>query len=240
MHDRTTPAPGGLPANPGRSQGPDRSVSLRFSPRWGESRPSCGAQLDVLRLAVGETREQQRCVAHRPVLEEHHAPRQRPARLTSSPDMFAAGDIRAGAMNRVASAVGEGSMAVRLVREYLALTRALARASVSAKPSAGGYTTWRSPSARVPAASTATSIRTRRRRSKPIRGTVHRPRRPSEHHSRAKHRDAAASREAGACGRWCALPLPLWGAPGGALGAGLLRGLHAMIGRGQPRERGLR
>jgi hypothetical protein len=32
------------------------------------------------------------------------------------------GDIRAGAMNRVASAVGEGSMAVRLVHEYLALT----------------------------------------------------------------------------------------------------------------------
>jgi thioredoxin reductase (NADPH) len=33
-----------------------------------------------------------------------------------------AGDVRAGAMNRVASAVGEGSMAVRFVHEYLALT----------------------------------------------------------------------------------------------------------------------
>jgi thioredoxin reductase (NADPH) len=41
---------------------------------------------------------------------------------TSAPGVFAAGDIRAGAMNRVASAVGEGSMAVRLVHEYLALT----------------------------------------------------------------------------------------------------------------------
>jgi thioredoxin reductase (NADPH) len=41
---------------------------------------------------------------------------------TSSPGVFAAGDIRAGAMNRVASAVGEGSMVVRLVHEYLALT----------------------------------------------------------------------------------------------------------------------
>lgn len=41
---------------------------------------------------------------------------------TSVPGVFAAGDVRAGAMNRVASAVGEGSMVVRLVHEYLALT----------------------------------------------------------------------------------------------------------------------
>jgi thioredoxin reductase (NADPH) len=41
---------------------------------------------------------------------------------TSAPGVFAAGDIRAGAMNRVASAVGEGSMVVRLVHHYLALT----------------------------------------------------------------------------------------------------------------------
>ena len=41
---------------------------------------------------------------------------------TSVPGVFAAGDVRAGAMNRVASAVGEGSMVVRFVHEYLALT----------------------------------------------------------------------------------------------------------------------
>jgi thioredoxin reductase (NADPH) len=41
---------------------------------------------------------------------------------TSAPGVFAAGDVRLGAMNRVASAVGEGSMAVRFVHEYLALT----------------------------------------------------------------------------------------------------------------------
>jgi len=41
---------------------------------------------------------------------------------TSVPGIFAAGDLRAGAMNRVASAVGEGSMVVRLAHEYLALT----------------------------------------------------------------------------------------------------------------------
>lgn len=41
---------------------------------------------------------------------------------TSVPGLFAAGDVRAGAMNRVASAVGEGAMAVRLVHAFLALT----------------------------------------------------------------------------------------------------------------------
>jgi thioredoxin reductase (NADPH) len=41
---------------------------------------------------------------------------------TSVPGVFAAGDVRATAMNRVASAVGEGSMVVRSVHEYLALT----------------------------------------------------------------------------------------------------------------------
>ncbi len=41
---------------------------------------------------------------------------------SSVPGVFAAGDLRAGAMNRVASAVGEGSMSVKLVHEYLAVT----------------------------------------------------------------------------------------------------------------------
>ena len=40
---------------------------------------------------------------------------------TSIPGVFAAGDVRAGALNRVAAAVGEGSTVVRLVHEYLAL-----------------------------------------------------------------------------------------------------------------------
>ena len=39
---------------------------------------------------------------------------------TNNPGIFAAGDVRAGAMNRVASAVGEGSMAIKFVHEYLA------------------------------------------------------------------------------------------------------------------------
>jgi thioredoxin reductase (NADPH) len=42
---------------------------------------------------------------------------------TSMPGVFAAGDARAGSIKRVASAVGEGAMAVRLVHQYLAEAR---------------------------------------------------------------------------------------------------------------------
>ena len=38
---------------------------------------------------------------------------------TSMPGVFAAGDVRSGSVKRVASAVGEGATAVRLVHEYL-------------------------------------------------------------------------------------------------------------------------
>ena len=49
--------------------------------------------------------------------------RREPMTLESTvPGLFAAGDLRSGAMNRVASAVGEGSMVVRLAHEYLALS----------------------------------------------------------------------------------------------------------------------
>jgi thioredoxin reductase (NADPH) len=39
---------------------------------------------------------------------------------TSIPGVFAAGDVRHGSIKRVASAVGEGAMAVQLIHEYLA------------------------------------------------------------------------------------------------------------------------
>lgn len=39
---------------------------------------------------------------------------------SSLPGIFAAGDVRAGAMNRIASAVGEGAMTIKFVHEYLA------------------------------------------------------------------------------------------------------------------------
>ncbi|AHM62093.1 response regulator receiver modulated FAD- dependent pyridine nucleotide-disulfide oxidoreductase [Flammeovirgaceae bacterium 311] len=38
---------------------------------------------------------------------------------TCGPGIFAAGDVRAGAMNRIASAVGEGAMAIKFVHQYL-------------------------------------------------------------------------------------------------------------------------
>jgi thioredoxin reductase (NADPH) len=39
---------------------------------------------------------------------------------TSLPGVFAAGDVRYRSVKRVASAVGEGSIAVQLIHEYLA------------------------------------------------------------------------------------------------------------------------
>jgi thioredoxin reductase (NADPH) len=39
---------------------------------------------------------------------------------TSSPGLFAVGDVRSGSVKRVAAAVGEGSAAVRSVHEHLA------------------------------------------------------------------------------------------------------------------------
>jgi thioredoxin reductase (NADPH) len=38
---------------------------------------------------------------------------------TSRPGVFAVGDVRSGSVKRVASAVGEGAMAVQFVHEYL-------------------------------------------------------------------------------------------------------------------------
>jgi thioredoxin reductase (NADPH) len=39
---------------------------------------------------------------------------------TSRPGLFAVGDVRSGSAKRVATAVGEGSAAVRAIHEYLA------------------------------------------------------------------------------------------------------------------------
>ena len=62
--------------------------------------------------------------AHRPRRAgrgARRARRRRPFFLeTSRPGIFAVGDVRSGSIKRVASAVGEGSMAVRLVHQRLA------------------------------------------------------------------------------------------------------------------------
>ncbi len=41
---------------------------------------------------------------------------------TTTPGVFAVGDVRHGSVKRVASAVGEGSIVIRLIHDYLALT----------------------------------------------------------------------------------------------------------------------
>jgi thioredoxin reductase (NADPH) len=57
-----------------------------------------------------------------PDVRDHGWPLERdPSPLeTSVPGVFVAGDVRARSIKRVASAVGEGSMAVSLIHEYLA------------------------------------------------------------------------------------------------------------------------
>jgi len=48
---------------------------------------------------------------------------------TTSPGVFAVGDVRQGSIKRVASAVGEGSTAIRLIHDYLALGLTMRQAS---------------------------------------------------------------------------------------------------------------
>jgi thioredoxin reductase (NADPH) len=64
--------------------------------------------------------------AHEPLLLE-----------TSWPGVFAAGDVRSGSIKRVASAVGEGSMAIRLVWEHLAGVHDLDRPPAPVAPRGG-------------------------------------------------------------------------------------------------------
>jgi thioredoxin reductase (NADPH) len=54
--------------------------------------------------------------------DEHRWPLEREPHLleTSVPGVFAVGDVRSGSVKRVASAIGEGSMAIQVVHQYLA------------------------------------------------------------------------------------------------------------------------
>jgi thioredoxin reductase (NADPH) len=53
------------------------------------------------------------------VYRDQRDTRRRPMMLeTARPGVFAAGDVRSGSVKRVASAVGEGSMAIRQIHEY--------------------------------------------------------------------------------------------------------------------------
>jgi thioredoxin reductase (NADPH) len=52
---------------------------------------------------------------------QHWTEKRQPFPLeTSVPGIFAAGDVRSGSVKRVASSVGEGSMAIAFIHQYLA------------------------------------------------------------------------------------------------------------------------
>jgi thioredoxin reductase (NADPH) len=54
---------------------------------------------------------------------------------TSTPGVFAAGDVRSGSVKRAAAAVGEGSIAVRFVSEYLGRRAGFAASAPARQPS---------------------------------------------------------------------------------------------------------
>jgi thioredoxin reductase (NADPH) len=66
-------------------------------------------------------------------------PLQRPPFLleTTAPGVFAVGDVRHGSMKRVASAVGDGSTAIRLIHDYLALAPPIPEGHENAATSQG-------------------------------------------------------------------------------------------------------
>jgi thioredoxin reductase (NADPH) len=57
---------------------------------------------------------------------------------TSMPGVFSAGDVRHGSVKRVASAVGEGSIAIQLLHQYFAVEQLSVYDSSSDPPSADG------------------------------------------------------------------------------------------------------
>ena len=97
-------------------------TSTRCSSSSAPGRAASGCRADVLRDDKGFVITGRDLAADARFARIWKERREPMALETSVPGVFAAGDIRAGAMNRVASAVGEGSMAVRFVHEYLALT----------------------------------------------------------------------------------------------------------------------
>jgi thioredoxin reductase (NADPH) len=64
---------------------------------------------------------------------------------TTLPGVFAAGDVRSGSVKRVASATGEGAMAIRLVHEHREHTGNLVRTAgpEGRRPVAGRSVSWR-------------------------------------------------------------------------------------------------
>ncbi len=112
-----------------RGDGPLREVELVHR-KTGEPRV---IQTPALFSFIGATphtdwlppeieRDEKRFVRTGPSVSQsvHWTSRRQPFLLeTSRPGVFAAGDVRSGSVKRVASAVGEGAMAVQFVHEYL-------------------------------------------------------------------------------------------------------------------------
>jgi hypothetical protein len=80
-----------------------------------------GAEPFTQWLPEGVGRDPRDFILTGPDLAERWTQQRAPFLLeTSTPGVFAAGDVRHGSVNRVASAVGDGSIAIRLVHDYLA------------------------------------------------------------------------------------------------------------------------
>ena len=105
-----------------KTESAGRKMYPPFSSLSEHARTVTGSPPEVLRNDKGFVLTDRDAVACNDFARCWKAPRQPLPLETTVPGIFAAGDLRAGAMNRVASAVGEGSMAVKLVHEYLALT----------------------------------------------------------------------------------------------------------------------
>jgi thioredoxin reductase (NADPH) len=102
----------------GRTRDPEGAGPLRLYRRGGQHRLAQGTvELDERGFVLtGQALDRSALDA------DHWQERSRKPFLleTSMPGVFAAGDARAGSIKRVASAVGEGAMAVRLIHQYLA------------------------------------------------------------------------------------------------------------------------
>jgi thioredoxin reductase (NADPH) len=79
-----------------------------------------GAQPNTEWLEGVVARDRHGFVLTGPDLEQSIEMHRSPSRFeTSMPGVFAAGDVRFGSIKRVASAVGEGAVALEFIREYL-------------------------------------------------------------------------------------------------------------------------
>ena len=79
-----------------------------------------GAQPFTQWLPEAVSRDQWGYVLTGPDVADHRTMQRNPYALeTRTRGVFAAGDVRHGSVKRVASAVGEGSIAIRLVHDYL-------------------------------------------------------------------------------------------------------------------------